>query len=448
MRIAQTTSPPPAHRRATVPHGGLGGEGGGQPGRDDHQVHDQALRPEGLDEERGGQRALEHRDPPGARARDQHEQRHAIHEDDRQRVEIGRVPLVDVPGDLGVARHPDVVGQQPRAVGRDARGEQAAQQGEGERAGVRGLPHAADPCHQPGRRQRPPQLDAEHEQPDQDRPVRVDPCHAQQREREQPAPIGPPLGQHQQLHRQPDEREVQPPVAHHHACDAQREEQDDGDHPSTPRPQGARVGRRRQQAGRTQDDGVHVVGGGTDRPVEPGQSDLGAPLVGHPAAMRLRVAEGVQAHDGVVAEHPLARGQRPEGVIGEFAPERDRRDVADADGEADQLDRTLRHAARRLGRPRTRRGGAGRRHIACLDGPDARLHLLPPRAGPPTGAPGARYNGHCHLAVAGRLPSSGLLQQLGCSTSAFASAAHSYANWYSHSEIPCGEKPTSRIWPG
>ena len=83
--------------------------------------------------------------------------------------------------------------------------------------------------------------------------MRIDPwvltqASAQQREEEQPARIGPRLGEHQQLEREPHQREVQPPVAHHDAGDADAREQDDGDHAAAARARG-RVHRRRWPPG-------------------------------------------------------------------------------------------------------------------------------------------------------------------------------------------------------
>ena len=71
---------------------------------------------------------------------------------------------------------------------------------------------------------------------EQDRPVRVDPEHAEQREEEEPARVGPRLGQDQQLQREPDQGEVEPAVTHHDAGDADGEQQDDGGHPPAAAP--------------------------------------------------------------------------------------------------------------------------------------------------------------------------------------------------------------------
>ncbi len=208
----------------------------------------------------------------------------------------------------------------------------------------------------------------------------VDPCQAQRREREEPTRVGPCLCQHQQFRGEPDQREVQPPVGHDHACDAEREQQDDDHHPATACAEGSRVRGARQEAKTTQHDPVDVEGRGTKGPVEGGQCDFGAPLVGHPPAMRLGVGERVEPDDAVMGQHPLAGGQRPELVVRERMVQGDGGDEADAEGEPDQFDGTLRETAAgyRL-RPfmQGSRGGAGRRHIACLDGPDARLHYSP-----------------------------------------------------------------------
>ena len=121
-------------------------------------------------------------------------------------------------------------------------------------------------------------------------------------------------------------------------------------------------------------------------------------------------------------------GQRPELVVRQVLTERDGSDEADAEGESDQLDRPLRErrAGCRLG-PIVcgSRGGAGRRHVACLDGLDARLHcspLVPDPAGTPAWA---TYNAQRHSPVAVRLQFRGFAQQSGCSTNALNIAPHS-----------------------
>ena len=133
----------------------------------------------------------------GADARHQDGQRDAVDEQHHHRMEVGRVPLADVLRDLAVARDVDVVDQQPGPVGRDARGDHAAQQGQ-RRAAPVWRDWRTPPIRSTKRRrhQRPPQLDPEHEQPDQDRAVRVDPDEAQRRQGKQPARVGPRLGQH------------------------------------------------------------------------------------------------------------------------------------------------------------------------------------------------------------------------------------------------------------
>ena len=80
-------------------------------------------------------------------------------------------------------------------------------------------------------------------------------------------------------------------------------------------------------------------------------------------------------------------------------PERHGRDEADAEDEADQLDRTLATdgAAALAGSGSAGAQGRRRPSAHCVSRrPGRSPALLPPRAGPPTGTPGARYNVHRH----------------------------------------------------
>ncbi len=104
-------------------------------------------------------------------------------------MEVRRVPFVDVLADLAVHRHTDVVGQQAGAVGREARRGHGADEGQRERARVRRLAHATDPADDALGHERPAELDAEHDKPDEDRAVRVDPDDTQQRQAPQPARV-------------------------------------------------------------------------------------------------------------------------------------------------------------------------------------------------------------------------------------------------------------------
>ena len=240
--------------------------------------------------------------------------------------------------------------------------------------------HAADPLHEPLRDQRPPQLDGQDEEPQQDGAVGVDPEQTEHGKEEQPARIGSRLGQEQQLEREPHQGEVEPPVARHDPGDADGEQDDDGGDPTAPRAEGPRVGRAGHEAQPAEDDGVEAVSRVPEGTEQRSQGDLGAPFVGHPATVRLRVAERVEPHEGVVGQHPLAGRQRPELVVGQVGGARHRRHESDPDDDADDLDRTLRDPAAR--RRRGRRfaadgGGAGRRHIEGLDDPGARLHCSP-----------------------------------------------------------------------
>ena len=54
-----------------------------------HEIDDQPLGPQRLHEEDGAERSLEDRDPPQADAGDEHDQRNAVDQEHRGRVEVG-----------------------------------------------------------------------------------------------------------------------------------------------------------------------------------------------------------------------------------------------------------------------------------------------------------------------------------------------------------------------
>ena len=238
--------------------------------------------------------------------------------------------------------------------------------------------------------ERPGQLDDQHPEADEDRSVRVDPEQAQQRQGDQPARVAAGPGQQVELDRQPHEREVEAAVAHQHARQAQRQHHQNERHPAAARPQRAHVRPRGHQAQAAQPDGVEGIGPGAEGPEQAGQRQLGPPLVGDPAPVRLGVAEGVEADHAVVRQHPLAGGQRPELVVRQRVPERHRGDEGDAEGQPDQLNGPRRHAAvggLGCGRRGRSSGRAGRRDMECLDGLRARPHCSPLVPVPPPGSP-------------------------------------------------------------
>ena len=242
------------------------------------------------------------------------------------------------------------------------------------------LPHAAGALQYPGRHEGPPELRPEGQEREEDRTVGVDPGDAQERQEEQPLRVVPGLGEHQQLEREPHQREVETAVGRHDAGDAHRQQQDDGHDAPATGAEGACIGGAGQQAGPAEHDRVHRVGGVPEGPEQRGERQLRSPFVGDPAAVRLGVAEGVESDDGVVRQHPLPRGELPEFVVGQLVAQRDGGDEADAERQSDELDRPLRYLAGRGRRPLrvgSRSGGVGRRHAACLDGPDARQHCSP-----------------------------------------------------------------------
>ena len=63
ITITSTVNPPPVHRRAVVPQGAAGRQGGGQAGADDQEVHRESLRLQRLHEEDQTHRALQEGDP-------------------------------------------------------------------------------------------------------------------------------------------------------------------------------------------------------------------------------------------------------------------------------------------------------------------------------------------------------------------------------------------------
>ena len=212
----------------------------------------------------------------------------------------------------------------------------------------------------------------------------VDPEEAEQREEKQPARVRPRLREEEQLQWKPDQGEIEPPVARHDPGDASGEHEDDGDDPAAPRPQGAGVGGRDDETEPAQDDGVEAVGQVPEATEQHGEGVLGAPLVRHPAPVRLCVAERVETHEGVMGQHPLTGRQRPELVVGQVVSAGHPCDKADPDDHADDLNGALwdRAATTVAARRSVRRtcsdsSGAGRRHMEFLDDPGARLHCSP-----------------------------------------------------------------------
>ncbi len=210
--------------------------------------------------------------------------------------------------------------------------------------------------------------------------MRVDPEETEHGQEEQPARVRPRLGQDQELQREPDQGEVEAPVRRHDAGEAEGEQQHDGDDPSAPSPERSGVGGTRHQARSPEDDGVEAVCRRAERPEQRRQGDLGTPFVGDPAMVRLRVAEGVEPHEGMVRQHPLAGSERPELVVGEVVRACHGRDEGDTEDDADDFDRPLRDPRPGWGNVRwapSCGGGAGRRYIQGLDDPGARLHCSP-----------------------------------------------------------------------
>jgi len=146
-------------------------------------------------------------------------------------------------------------------------------------------------------------------------PSRMEPCVLIQRRqstgRRAANADWPRLGQQQQLKREPHQGEVETPVpaatpamptASRMTMTATRPPAHRG---PARRPRSSRGTAHRGRWHR----GCSSVPEGTE---ERGQNDLRAPLVGHPATVRLRVAERVEPHEGMVGQHPLTGGQRPE----------------------------------------------------------------------------------------------------------------------------------------
>ena len=126
-----------------------------------------------------------------------------------------------------------------------------------ERPGVGDWFDAADPPHEALRNERPTQLDSQHEETQEDGAVRIDPDQAEHGEEQQPPWVGPGLGQEQQLEREPDQGEVEPPVARRDAGDADGEQKHDDDDPAAGRP-GPGVGGGRDETEAPEDDGVRL----------------------------------------------------------------------------------------------------------------------------------------------------------------------------------------------
>ena len=157
------------------------------------------------------------------------------------------------------------------------------------------------------RHERPTQLDRQHEEPQEYGTVRVDPEQAQHREGAaanggSPTPwsgattrAGTAPGRSRALGRPPQCRRL--PQASRRMMTATR--------PPTC-PEGPGVGRRRDETQPPEDDGVEAVGHVPEGAEQCGEGELGAPLVGHPAPMRLCVAERIEAHEGVVGPRPLS----------------------------------------------------------------------------------------------------------------------------------------------
>ena len=259
-----------------------------------------------------------------------------------------------------------------------------------ERSGVGRLAKTAEPSDETLGDQRPPSSTPSTARPSRIEPVRVDPDEAQWRQ-ERTASAGRSA---------PWSRPAAPagarPTRSRGPCRPRRcrrwRRRGAGRWPP-PVPPGAErtgVGRADHQAEPAQDDGVEAVGGVAESPEQLRQGDLGPPLVRHPPAVRLGVAERVQAHEGVMGHHPLAGRQRPELVVGEAAGPRHRRDESDPENDPDGLDRAAAApgAAARIRAVRCPRAGAApavgtskvstTRALACT---------APPSYRSPTGIP-------------------------------------------------------------
>ena len=229
-------------------------------------------------------------------------------------------------------------------------------------------PDAAHPRQHSFGRQGPRQFHPQHHQPHQDGSVRVGPQQEEGREPPEPAWIGPRLGQDEELQREPDERERQAAVLGDEADDGEGQQDGNRGQPTAAGAEGTGVQHGADEAQGPRDDGDDVEGGGAEHLVQRRQDDFGAPLVVDPPAVRLGVAERVQADDRVVGQHPLPGGQLPEDVGEDFAIEGQGDQDADAEDQTEEGDDPRgQGAGRRPGQRRCDRGAGGRRALRRCD---------------------------------------------------------------------------------